>query len=395
MIQIASCIVAGQPVMVAAKQAFHQAAAQLRQPISLVIVFLSGDDSTSQAPSILAWINDQATGASVIGCASESIVGTRLECEQKQAASVLVISGLHDSLAENIRHIDYVNELDGPYFRNAKELISDDANQQSMMLLADPYSFPIDNFFRWCQRQAPDLQIIGGYCSGVQGTSQVALLHNRSVYNSGAIALRMPEQLRMTTVVSQGCRPIGDPMIVTGVQENAILGLGGKPALQQLKDLFVKSPGRDQQAMLQGMHLGRAISEYRDRFEAGDFLIRNVIGVEDEHMAVMVTDHFRLGQTVQFHLRDAESADADLCAMLKRESDRTEKPLGCLVFTCNGRGVNLFGTANHDAITIDKYFPNLPAAGMFAAGEFGPVGKQNAVHGFTCVTAFLYENCAS
>ncbi len=392
MIQIASAIVAGEPILAAAKKAFHQAAAQLRQPMSLIIVFLSGDDCLRQASAVLGWINDEAAGAMVIGCASDSIVGTRQECEQQTAASILVISGLNESFSERIHHIEYVNTLDGPFFKNDSALLENNSEQQTVMILADPYSFPIDAFFRLCQRDAPELQIVGGYCSGVHGAGHAVLLHNRQVYSGGAIAVSLPSELRLTTVVSQGCRPIGEPMIVTGVQENAILGLGGKPALQQLKDLFVRSPGRDQQAMLQAMHLGRAVSEYRDRFEAGDFLIRNVIGVEDEHLAVMITDHFRLGQTVQFHLRDAESADADLCAMLKREASRPEKPIGCLVFTCNGRGTNLFQTPHHDALTIDKYFPALPAAGIFAAGEFGPVGKQNAVHGFTCVTAFLYEN---
>ena len=137
--------------------------------------------------------------------------------------------------------------------------------------------------------------------------------------------------------------------------------------------------------------IGRAITEYCETFSHGDFLIRNVQGVDTDVDGIVVTDRFQVGQTIRFHVRDAQGADADLTNLLSRVNKGGIDNKAGLLFSCNGRGHRMFSQPNHDALAIDKTFPGLPLAGIFAAGEFAPLANRNLTHGFTAVVAFLRE----
>jgi small ligand-binding sensory domain FIST len=119
--------------------------------------------------------------------------------------------------------------------------------------------------------------------------------------------------------------------------------------------------------------------------------VRGVMGADKSVGAVVIGDEVPVGSTVQFQVRDPGTAGPDLFTML---SD--ERADGALVFTCNGRGSFMFGTSNHDAEIIDEALlpagPSRPAvAGMFCAGEIGPVGGRNALHGFTASLALFTD----
>ena len=190
----------------------------------------------------------------------------------------------------------------------------------------------------------------------------------------------------MTSVVSQGCRPIGEPFVITKAERNVIYELGGQPAHNQLKAIHDRLPTRDKDLMRMGIHLGRVVNEYQDSFEYGDFLMRNVTGFDPEDASISVGDFYRAGQTVQFHLRDSVSASQDLEQMLRKNVDA---PRAALLFTCNGRGLRLFEDPHHDAGKIRDVAGEIPCAGFFCAGEIGPVGGQNFLHGFTASVALF------
>ncbi|HIN53989.1 MAG TPA: hypothetical protein EYM79_06730, partial [Planctomycetes bacterium] len=160
-----------------------------------------------------------------------------------------------------------------------------------------------------------------------------------------------------------------------------ILELGGRPALEVLKGVYADLPTHEQASMQHGFHIGRVVSEYQDEYEMGDFLIRNVLGVDSDQEAVVVADYLNVGQTVQFHLRDDESADHELRQLLTQyDSSATQ---GALLFTCNGRGKRMFAEPDHDTGVIKECLGELPLAGFFAQGEIGPVSGKNFVHGLT------------
>jgi small ligand-binding sensory domain FIST len=167
-------------------------------------------------------------------------------------------------------------------------------------------------------------------------------------------------------------------MIVTKAERHVIYELAGQPALSRLLGL-IESLGHDDRALVQGgLQLGCVIDESKVTFERGDFLIRNVLGADRDVGAIAVGDEVPVGATVQFQVRDADSADEDLRSLLAGRHAS-----GALVFTCNGRGTHLFGRPDHDAELVCDHVDSGAVAGMFCAGELGPVGGRSFLHGFT------------
>jgi small ligand-binding sensory domain FIST len=199
--------------------------------------------------------------------------------------------------------------------------------------------------------------------------------------DSGAAGMLM-RGVGMRSVVSQGCRPIGQPLVVTKAQQNVIEQLGGQPPLEQLRALWPSLSPREQGLVQQGLHVGQVINEYQPQFRRGDFLVRNVVGADPQHGVIAIGDFVRPGQTVQFHVRDAQTADEDLRELLAAARDERQAA-AALLFTCNGRGTRLFSEPHHDAAALADLLGDIPVAGFFAQGEIGPVGGKNFLHGFT------------
>ncbi len=170
-----------------------------------------------------------------------------------------------------------------------------------------------------------------------------------------------------------------------------IRDLGRRPALEVLREIFEELPPDDQERVQSGLHIGRVINEYQETFRRGDFLVRNVMGADDDG-GIAITDVVRVGQTIQFHVRDAETADEDLRRLVETElQDRpAARAGGALLFSCNGRGTRLFDEPDHDVGVLRELLGPIPVAGFFAMGELGPVGGQNFVHGYTA-SVILFE----
>jgi small ligand-binding sensory domain FIST len=228
--------------------------------------------------------------------------------------------------------------------------------------------------------------VFGGMASGASAPGESTLILDDDQFHEGAVAVRLSGAIDIAPVVSQGCRPIGKPFVITAADRNVIKQLGGRPALAVLSQVFNEAEPRDQKLLEHGVFIGRAISEYRDTFGRGDFLIRNVIGADKKEQTVMLADIARVGTTVQFHVRDADSADDDLRSLL---GDQRRAPAGGLLFSCNGRGTRMYKDADHDVGVIHDVLGELPLAGLFCAGEIGPVGGQAFVHGHTASLALF------
>jgi small ligand-binding sensory domain FIST len=228
--------------------------------------------------------------------------------------------------------------------------------------------------------------------SGVRGPGECRLLLGDAVHDHGAVGVLLGGAVGLRSVVSQGCRPIGRPFVVTKAQDNVIVQLGGRAPLAVLQELWQTLDDRDKRLFQQGLHVGRVINEYQGDFQRGDFLVRNVVGLDRTTGALAITDRVRVGQTLQFHVRDAATADEDLHALLQLDlSAAAGRPAGALLFSCNGRGTRLFETPDHDAAALRAEAGDIPVAGFFAQGELGPVGGQNFIHGFTASVALFEE----
>ena len=325
-------------------------------------------------------VSDVLRPGTLIGCAAVSVVGTAREVEREPA--VTLWAGRFGPV-EPVRLTTF-RDRDGFAFEGWPDEVPFEPS--ALLLLADPFSFPVQELYADLAGRSPGLRVVGGNASAAVGPGGNRLVLDRAVHTSGAVGVLLGPGVDVDTVVSQGCRPIGRPYIVTRAERNYVLELAGSPALERLVQMTNEGmPEEDIDLIDQGLHLGQVIDERKLDFERGDFLVRNVLGADQANGAIAVDDPVPVGATVQFHVRDAASADEDLRQLLAgREAD------AALLFTCNGRGMHLFGTPDHDAKVLDERV-GVPAAGFFAAGEFGPVGGRNFVHGFTASIALFRE----
>jgi small ligand-binding sensory domain FIST len=319
-----------------------------------------------------------------LGCAAESVLGPHREVEQDAAVSLFA------------GHI-------GPLVPLALDAVPADAGEglllrgwprevpfapEALFLVGDPFSFPAEAFLDWVEANHPGLRVVGGMASGARGPGGNRLALGSRVRTAGAVGALLGPGAEVETLVSQGCRPFGDPLVVTKADGHLLYELAGRPALEQVVAQARDSLTEEEMVLLEagGLHLGRVIDEHKERFGRGDFLVRNVGGADRATGAIAVGDAVTVGTTVQFHLRDAVSADDDLHALVTaRRAD------AALVFTCNGRGTRLFGQPHHDVRVLTEHLGPVPMAGFFAAGELGPVGGRNFVHGFTASVALLRD----
>jgi small ligand-binding sensory domain FIST len=321
----------------------------------------------------------------LVGCAAESIVGPRREVEGTAAVSLFAArTGPLLPLALEVRADD--DEEDEVAVEGWPAEIA--FAPQALLLVADPFSFPAEEFLRWVGGRYPGLPVIGGMASAGQAPGGNRLALGRRVRTSGAVGALLGPGVGVETVVSQGCRPFGQPLVVTKAEGNVILELAGTPALERLVNEARNTLSEAEVALLEmgGLQLGRVIDEHRATFGRGDFLLRSVLGADRRTGALAVGDVMPVGTTVQFHLRDARTADEDLHALVGGHEAG-----GALLFTCNGRGSRLFEERDHDAGVLSDLLGPVPVAGFFAAGEIGPVGGKNFVHGFTASMALLSD----
>ena len=259
------------------------------------------------------------------------------------------------------------------------------SDDPQFILLADPYSFPAQNLIMGLDFAFDQSAKIGGLASGAQQPGQNALFLEDKVFHSGAVGVAMSGNVIVDTVVAQGCRPIGKPMRITQSQRNLLGGLDGRPPVEVLRELFEGLNERDRGLMRTSLFLGVVMDGFIDEPSQGDFLIRNVMGMDDRAGVLSIGETLKEGQLVQFHLRDAETSAEDLVAVLDRYAgeNRENQAQGALLFSCLGRGQYLYGKPNHDTEIFQNKLGSVPLGGFFCNGEIGPVSGTTFLHGYT------------
>lgn len=371
----------------AATQVMREAQDGLSAGIDLAFVFFTAHHREAAERMVeRLWL--ELDPQCLIGCSAEGVIGGDREIERSPGISLLVASApgvrLHPF---HVAGEDAWRDLlsDGQALR---ERFGAGDETRALIAFGDPFTTPIAQLFRSLDEELPGLPMIGGMASGARRPGENVLLRNDEAYDQGMVGVSFSGSVEVETIVSQGCRPIGKPMVVTRSHENVIDQLGGKPPLQALREMIDQMPEHDQELLQNGLMMGQAISEYREHFGRGDFLVRNVIDIQEDSGAIALADYVKTGQTVQFHVRDARTADEDLSMMLEPQQ-MAAPPAGGLLFSCNGRGLNMFDEPCHDIGLAQKAMPKTPVAGFFAAGEIGPIGGKNFIHGHTASFALF------
>ncbi|MEU7831621.1 MULTISPECIES: FIST N-terminal domain-containing protein [unclassified Nonomuraea] len=375
--RFADGLAVGSDLVEAAERAVGQALSRLSGEADLVCFFICGDDPDEVARAGECAMR-LAPEAHVIGCSATGVIGDGQGIELTSAVSAWAAT--LDGAELTTFALETLTAEDRFVVVGLPERTPDD---HVAILLADPYTFPTDAFVERSVDVLGNLPLIGGLANGMRGRGSVRLFADGEIYTEGAIGVLLSGSVRVSTVVSQGCRPIGPTMVVTRSEENLLLELAGQPALARLEDIVSELDEDDRELVAAGLQIGVAMDEYAERHERGDFLIRGVIGIDPEREAVAIGDVVDVGRTVRFHVRDAATADEDLYDLLDAHREELGRIDGALLFSCNGRGSAMFGTADHDPVALRDTLGPIGLAGFFAAGEVGPVGGQNHVHGFT------------
>ncbi|HYD10517.1 MAG TPA: FIST N-terminal domain-containing protein [Acidimicrobiales bacterium] len=345
-------------------------------PAPDLAVLFAGAAHTGAMDDIVRAVNELLEPTVLVGCTASTVVGRSREVEDAGGLSLWAATGMKADA--------YTLRVDGSAIRGfpAADEIPDDAS--ALLVIADPFTFPTEELLVGLREQAGiNLPVIGGLASAARGPGGNRLVRDHDVRTDGAVLVVL-RAVEIETVVSQGCRPIGDPMIVTAGEGRVARELAGRPALERVQEILRGLSPDDLQLAQRGLHVGLVVDESKATFDRGDFLVRTVLGADSSNGAVAFGEEVEVGATVQLHVRDATSADEDLRHLMAGRDAH-----GALVFTCNGRGTQLFGVEDHDAIVVNDALGSVPIAGMSCAGEIGPVGGRSHLHGFTASIALF------
>ncbi len=357
-------------------------------PADLLMLFVS-TPLQKHFGGITGQICRQLGARTMLACTAESVLGGGREIERQAAVSAMAIS----LPGVTIGHFRFAEEEWPELMGEGKTLrarLETGPDLRLLLMFGDPFTTPVVHLRDACSREFPHAPIVGGMASGIMHPGETRLAIGDNIFSSGLIGVSFAGPLEVDCVVSQGCRPIGKTFVITRGHDNIIEELDHEPALRTLRKMIDQLPPADHDLMEQrGLQIGRVIDERKGNFGRGDFLVRNILGIHRPSHGLSIGDMVQSGQIVQFQVQDARTANEDLRLLLEGELLLSNAPRGVLMFSCNGRGTHLFQTPNHDIQTLGDILGPIPVAGFFCAGELGPVGGRNFIHGQTVSLALF------
>lgn len=359
--------------------------------VSLGLAFL-GPRFMGRAPQVLELLRVHAQIPLLLGCSSSALIAGDQELEEDPGL-VLGLYHLPGAELHPCRFLpSQIEEANGPGYWHAETGLSPD-QINGWLVFADPFNMDADAWLRGWNEAYPGLPILGGLASGLPNDARTQVYLNGEVMETGGVAVAFSGEMRIASVISQGCTPIGETWTITKAEQNIIYQIGNRPAYQVLLETFNQLSDEERKQARGNLFIGLVVNEYLDEFHRGDFLVRNLIGADPKSGCIAVGAMPRPGQTLQFQRRDARAATEDMAALLERaQRELVGATLygGCLC-SCNGRGHRLFGVRHHDAIMIQSRLGPLGLAGFFCNGEIGPVGDRNFLHGYTASLALFLK----
>jgi small ligand-binding sensory domain FIST len=355
---------------------------ELEGRCDLLLIFASFHHGAAIVEAVESMRTMLQPGASV-AVTAESVVSTGRELEGLPGISALGLRLPGATVTPWIAPPDDPIPISRP--DEIPERIGFRHDTRAILMFGDPFSTPITRLLPALDSAAAGVPILGGMASGASQPGHNVLIVDDRATRAGVVGVTLGGAFTVDTLVSQGCRPIGEPLVVTRTDdEHTVRELGGHPATEMVERMAADLPPHERQLLGKGLLVGHVIDETRRPFGRGDFLVRAIVGTDPQKKSIMMSDRVRPGQTVQFHARDAVTAGEDLQLLLDAEQLR-ERPFAGLLFTCNGRGERLFETADYDTSIIEDRLGPLPLTGFMAAGEIGPIGGHAFLHGQTAV----------
>ena len=353
-------------------------------PPHLLLLF-SSPAFTGDSRAILDTLRAELPATVVIGCSAAGVIGGGVEVEQTPALALTAAYLPNVKLLPIYTDTTNLPDDDAPP-RAWREAIGIPENRTPhLLLLADPFSACVAELVRGLDFILPDRHIIGGLASGAREPGGNVLYLNDQIFDEGVVAVGLEGDLRVDTIVAQGCRPIGNRLRITACEANVIHAIDGQSPIEYLQGLAPGLNEYDRHLLQTALFIGVQMDALQGDPGHGDYLIRNIMGVDKRNGGLIVAEVLHEGQTVQFHLRDKLSSAHDLESMLNRAARDGvfDDSRGALLFSCLGRGEHLYGRPNHDSELLHKKAGELPVGGFFCNGEIGPVAGSTYIHGYT------------
>jgi len=371
----------------------------------LGLVFISSAFA-SEYSRVIPLLKEKLLVPALIGCGGSGIIGMNpigevIELEGQPALS-LSLAHLPDVKVHPF-HItaDQLPDLDSPPSAWVDLVGVAPQEEPDFILLAEPFSSGISDLLQGLDYAYPGSSKVGGLASSDTMGTSFGLFCNNRFYREGIVGLALSGNIVLETIVAQGCRPIGKTYQVTKGERNILLELAeqdgnlpSRPPLEVLRDLIESLNEEDRKLAQTSLFVGVARDEFKQHLGHGDFLVRNLLGVDPRMGAIAIGDRVRPGQRIQFHLRDARTSEEDLELLLERyQKDASNNPdaAGALMFSCMGRGERLYGQPHFDSQLFRRYCKNIQLGGFFCNGEIGPVGDSTFLHGYTSVFGILRQ----
>jgi small ligand-binding sensory domain FIST len=333
----------------------------------------------------------EATGTrALVGCSAQGVIGGSREVEEGPALALMTLV-LPGATMRAVRFTAEAVQTCGSVEQWCEMVGVSPAEDPSWLVFGDPLHLDSERWVGWMGTAYPGRTTVGGLASTDRAEVPAAVFLDGAVHREGGVGLAICGPYEVLPIVSQGCDPIGESWTITGARGSVIETIAGRPAYEVLVETFRGLPPPRRLRAQRNLLVGFAADGRREAFPRGSFLVRNLVGAEPRTGALAVGATPRVGQTIQFQIRDAAAADSDLNGWLDQAARQLgdRSPVAAVLCSCTGRGAGLFGAPDHDAMALASRFPSMPVAGFFCSGEIGPVGARPFLHGFTASIGLL------
>ncbi|MBI3449206.1 MAG: FIST C-terminal domain-containing protein [Acidobacteria bacterium] len=385
---------AASAAMAEAEEAASAAMAEARLERAGLVFLFSTADHAAKYPDMLASVRRITGCGNLVGCSGAGVLTAEGEIEGEKGVAVLALASDQATAApfvvQNLRGRDRdagreIGDLVAPYRRGDSLLV----------VFPDTLNCNPDALFTGIADVLGEIPVVGGGAADDGAGKATYQMCGGKVVQNGVTGVLLSGSLSSSIGVTQACRPIGKPFIVTECDGNVVTKLGDRPAVQALAEALGPSLWEEVSRLAGFIFVGFPVDDRvaGASFDRGGYIVRNIIGVDGESGAITIGKEVAKGDTISFVLRDPMSARDDLKAMLDEEAavGSLATPRLGLYFNCCARGSGLYGMEGIDTAFIRRAFDALPVAGFFGFCEIASMRGIARLHNYSGVMTLVSE----
>jgi small ligand-binding sensory domain FIST len=387
---------AGQSSNASTERAAEQAAGAAMDQAGVsradaAIVFFTAEHAAN-GQKLLSTLTRITRTENIVGSSGAGILTGAGEIEGAPGVAVLVFAS--DKIQSEPFLFQPLRERDEDVGAQIAQTLGAAADPHSLaILLPDTYNGQPHQLLRSLEQRMGFIPVVGAG-SSENGTAQATYQVCGETLTSNAVAgLGLSGSFEAAITITQGCQPITKPMVITKAERNLIFEIDGRPAVEHFLRVLKGPLAEDLRRALMFVFVGLPATANQNHILPGEYLVRNIIGLDADKGIIGVADEVREGQQMIFTLRDGQRAREDLNQMLQRQAQKLDgrKPAFGFYFNCCARGNSLYGMPGIDTAYIRQTLGDFPLLGLFGGYELAPLGRANHLFAYTGVLALITE----